>query len=133
MPYRNERPFLIVNGQRLYSPGSVPQRMPFCDRCDELTATSASLYTELPCDKWWKWFSYPRFSEQEEAFMGCENHPVEAEIHFLDGTVESFTGRLPSNRWQHWKWHIFWAVVFAAVAAFIVDLFVRLMAHLHKA
>ena len=31
--------------------------------------------------------------------MGCERHPVEPEIHFLDGQVESFI-RLPLTRWQ---------------------------------
>jgi hypothetical protein len=112
-----------MNGQRLYSPNAALQQMPFCDNCNELIGNTASVYTELAPDKWWKWLSYPRFSCEEEALMGCERHPVEPEIHFLDGTVESFTGRLPSNRWQHWKWHIFWAVVFAIVAAFVVDRF----------
>lgn len=31
--------------------------------------------------------------------MGCETHPVEDKIHFLDGRSESFT-RLPLTRWR---------------------------------
>lgn len=99
MPYRVEKPYVIVNGQRLVSPTAVPQQMPFCDTCTELAASAASLYTELPVDKWWKWFSYPKFACQEEAFMGCEKHPVESEIHFLDGRTEPYI-RLPLTRWQ---------------------------------
>ena len=99
--------------------------MPFCDRCGELAATTASLFKEVAPDKWWKWLSYPKFSEQEEAFMGCEKHPVEAEIHFLDGTVESFTGRLPLTRWQRLTgWEGILAVVLAVCAAFFVEPFV---------
>jgi len=79
MPYRMRKPFVIVNGQRLVSPNAVPQRLPFCDSCDELTHISANRYTELAPDKWWKWFSYPKFACEEEAFMGCEKHPVEPE------------------------------------------------------
>jgi hypothetical protein len=99
MPYRFQKPPIIVNGQKLFSHNADPQWMPCCDRCGELAATTAKLYTELAVDKWWKWFSYPKFSCQEEAFMGCERHPVEPEIHFLDGQVESFI-RLPLTRWQ---------------------------------
>jgi hypothetical protein len=99
MPYRVRKPYVIVNGQRLVSPGAVPQRLPFCDKCDELTATSASRFTELPVDKWCNWFAYPKFSCQEEAFMGCEKHPVVPKIHFLDGRVEQYF-RPPLTRWQ---------------------------------
>jgi hypothetical protein len=126
MPYRTHKPFIKVNGQRLYSPGAAPQQLPFCDKCDELAVTSVSLFTELACNKWWKWLSYPQFSEKKEAFMGCKEHPVEAEILFLNGTYESYTGRLPENRWQHWKWHIFWAAVFAVAVAIIPELLIRL-------
>jgi len=102
--------------------------MPFCDRCDELAATSASLYTELVPDKWWKWFSYPRFSCRPEAFMGCERHPVKSEIHFLDGRVEPFI-RLPLTRWQRLtEWDALLVAAFLAlVFAVIVELFVRLI------
>jgi hypothetical protein len=102
--------------------------MPFCDRCDELAANTASLFTELAPDKWWKWFSYPRFPEQEEAFMGCEKHPVEAEIQFLDGTVESFTGRLPVKRWQAMLKAdvLIPAVVLALLFALVADRFFHL-------
>jgi hypothetical protein len=99
MPYRVQKPYVIVNGQRLVSPTAVPQRLPFCDRCNELTATSASLYTELAVDKWWRWLSYPKFACQEEAFMGCDKHPVEPQIRFLDGRTERYI-RLPLTRWQ---------------------------------
>ena len=34
--------------------------------------------------------------------MGCERHPVEPEIRFLDGRVEPFI-RLPLTRWQRLK------------------------------
>jgi hypothetical protein len=91
MPYRVQKPYIIVNGQKLVSPGALPQRMPFCDHCNTLAATSASVYTEIPLDKWWNWFSYPRFSCEAEALMGCDQHPVEPEIRFLDGRVEPVT------------------------------------------
>jgi hypothetical protein len=116
VPYRVQKPYIIVNGQRLVSPTAVPQRLPFCDRCNELAATNASLYTELALDKWWKWFSYPKFSCRQEAFMGCEKHSVEPEIHFLDGRVERFI-RLPLKRWQRLtEWD---AIVVAAVLALV--------------
>lgn len=99
MPYRIRKPYIIVNGQRLVSPTEVPQKLPFCDQCDTLAANTASLYTELAPDKWWRWFSFPEFSCQEEAFMGCLNHPVEPEIRFLDGRAERFI-KLPPTRWQ---------------------------------
>jgi hypothetical protein len=102
MPYRMRKPFVIVNGQRLVNPSALPQRLPLCDSCDELTHISENRYTELAPDKWWKWFSYPKFACEEEAFMGCEKHPVEPEIHFLDGRVERYT-RLPLTRWQRMK------------------------------
>jgi hypothetical protein len=123
VPYRVQKPYIIVNGQRLVSPTAVPQRLPFCDRCSELAANNASLYTELAPDKWWKWFSYPKFSCQEEAFMGCEKHSVEPEIHFLDGRVEPFI-RLPLNRWRRlFEWDaLLVAAVLAVVCAGIVEL-----------
>jgi len=31
--------------------------------------------------------------------MGCERHPVHAEIRFMDGRVEPFT-QIPSARWR---------------------------------
>jgi hypothetical protein len=126
MPYRVQKPYIIVNGQKLVSPTAVPQRMPFCDRCNELAATAASVYTELPQDKWWKWFSYPRFSCQPEAFMGCERHPVEPQIRFLDGHVEPFI-RLPLTRWQRLtEWDaLFVAAVLAVLFAIIIDLLFR--------
>jgi hypothetical protein len=91
-----------------------------------LAATNASLYTELVPDKWWKWFSYPKFSCQEEAFMGCENHPVEPEIRFLDGRVERFIRR-PLTRWQRLtEWDaLLIAAVLALVFAVIVGLFLK--------
>jgi hypothetical protein len=128
VPYRVQNPYIIVNGQKLVSPTAVPQRLPFCDRCGELAATSASLYTELTLDKWWKWFSCPRFSCQPEAFMGCDRHPVESEIRFMDGRVEQFI-RLPLTRWQRLtEWDsLLLAVILALVAAGIVELFIRLI------
>ena len=104
MPYRVQKPYVIMNGQRLYSPTAVPQSMAVCDRCNELVATTASLYSELPMNKWkfWQWFSYPKFACQEEAFMGCEKHPVAPEIQFLNGETERFI-RLPLTRWQRMK------------------------------
>jgi hypothetical protein len=126
VPYRVQKPYIIVNGQRLVSPTAVPQRLPFCDRCSELAATNASLYTELAPDKWWKWFSYPKFSCQEDAFMGCEKHPVEPEIRFLDGRVERFI-RLPLTRWQRLtEWDaLLIAIVLALVFAVIVGLLLK--------
>jgi hypothetical protein len=103
MPYRVQKPYVIVNGQKLVSPTAVLQRMPFCDRCSELAATNASVYTELAPDKWFKWVSYPRFSCQPEALMGCERHPVTPEIRFLDERVKPFIGELPLKRWQRLK------------------------------
>jgi len=97
MPYRIRKPYIIVNGQRLVSPTAVPQKLPFCDQCDTLAANTASLYTELAPDKWWRWFSSPKFSCQEEAFMGCLNHPVEPEIRFLDGRAERFVKLPPTS------------------------------------
>jgi hypothetical protein len=124
VPYRVQKPYIIVNGQRLVSPTAVPQRLPFCDRCSELAATNASLYTELTPDKWWKWFSYPKFSCQEEAFMGCEKHPVEPEIRFLDGRVERFI-RLPLTKWQRLtEWD---ALLIAAVLALVFAVIVGLL------
>jgi hypothetical protein len=124
VPYRVQKPYIIANGQRLVSPNAVPQRLPFCDRCDELAATNASLYTELAPDKWWEWFSYPRFSCQEDAFMGCERHPVEPEIRFLDGRVERFI-RLPVTRWQRvTEWD---ALLIAAVLALVFAVIVGLL------
>jgi hypothetical protein len=128
VPYRIQKPYIIVNGQRLVSPIAVPQRMPFCDSCDELAATSASLYIELAPDKWWKWFSCPQFSCQPEAFLGCERHPVQSEIRFLDGRAEPFI-RLPLTRWRRLiEWDaLIVAVVLALVFAIVVELFVGLV------
>jgi hypothetical protein len=124
VPYRVQKPYIIVNGQRLVSPTAVAQRLPFCDRCSELAATNASLYTELAPDKWWKWFSYTKFSCQEDAFMGCEKHPVEPEIRFLDGRVERFI-RLPLTRWQRLiEWD---AILIAAVLALVFAVIVGLL------
>jgi hypothetical protein len=124
MPYRVRKPHIIVNGQKFVSPTAVPQRLPFCDKCNELAATNASLYTELAHDKWWKWFSYPQFSCQEEAFMGCEKHSVEPEIRFLDGRVERFI-RLPRKRWQRLiEWD---ALLIAAVLALIFAVIAELL------
>jgi hypothetical protein len=48
--------------------------------------------------------------------MGCERHPVESEIRFLDGRIEPFI-RLPLTRWQRLaEWD---ALLVAAVLAFI--------------
>lgn len=122
MPYRVKKPYIIVNGQRVAGPNFVPKRLPWCDKCDTLAATHASLFTELPLDKWWKWFSYPKFSCQDDAFMGCENHPVESEIHFLNGDVERFI-RLPLTRWQRVKEPdtLLVAIVLACVFAIIIE------------
>jgi hypothetical protein len=124
VPYRLQKPYIIVNGQKLVSPTAIPQRLPFCDSCNELAATNASVYTELDLGKWWKWFSYPRFSCQPEALMGCERHPIEPEIRFLDGRVEPYI-RLPLTRWQRLKeWPaVVLAVVFALISALILKLF----------
>jgi hypothetical protein len=122
MPYRVRRPYVIVNGQRLVSPGAGPQRLPFCDRCNELAATHASVYTEIALDRWWKWVAFPRFSRQPEALMGCEKHPVQSEIRFLDGRVEAFT-RIPSARWRRLTDRdVVWAAIFGLVFAIIFAL-----------
>ncbi len=127
MPYRIRKPYILVNGQRLVSPTAVPQQLPFCDQCDTLAANTAPLYTELAPDKWWKWFSFPRFSCQEKAFMGCEKHRVEPEVHFLDGRIEPFI-RLPLTRWQRLtEWDaLLVAGVLAVVAAILVGLLFKL-------
>jgi hypothetical protein len=126
--YRVQKPYIVVNGQRLVSPTAVPQRLPFCDKCDTLAAANACLYSERTLDKWWKWFSYPRFSCQPEALMGCERHPVAPEIRFLDGRAERFI-RLPRTRWQRLiEWDaLLTAAVLALVFAVIVELIVGLI------
>jgi hypothetical protein len=116
MPYRVQKPYIIANGQKLVRPNAVPQRLPFCDRCNDLASTNASVYTELTLTKWWKWLSYPRFAPQQEALMGCERHPVQSEVRFLDGRVEPFI-RLPSTRWQRLT---AWDVIVAAVAFAVI-------------
>jgi hypothetical protein len=128
MPYRVQKPYIIVNGQRLVSPNAVPQRLPSCDSCNELAATAEDVYTELARDKWWKWFSYPRFSCQPESLMGCERHPVRPEIRFLDGRVEPFI-RFPLTRWQRLtEWDaLLVAVVLALFFAVIIEVLVRLI------
>ena len=120
MPYRIRKPYILVNGQRLVSPTAVPQRLPFCDRCDTFAASNATLYTELP-SKWWNWFAVPKFSRQDEAFMGCADHPLEPEIWFLDGRVERFIS-LPKTRWQKLiePEHLIPAVILAVVFALLV-------------
>ena len=124
MPYPVRKPYIIVNGQRLVSPTAAPQRLPFCDRCDTLAATTANLYTELSPNKWWEWFSFPKFSCQEEAFMGCETHPVEPEIRFLNGQVERFIS-LPPTRWHRLtEWD---ALVIAAILALVFAVVVGLL------
>jgi hypothetical protein len=121
MPYRVQKPHIVVDGRRFVSPGAVPQRLPFCDRCSELAASHAGVYTEVALDRWWKWFSYPRFSCQPEALMGCERHPVQAEIRFLDGHVEPFT-RMPLARWRRLtERDVILAAVLAVVFAVIVE------------
>lgn len=54
--------------------------------------------------------------------MGCERHPVEPEIRFLDGRVERFISR-PVTRWQRLtEWDaLFVAAILAAVFAVVVD------------
>jgi hypothetical protein len=123
VPYLVRKPYIIVNGQRL-CPTAAPQRLPFCDRCDALAAATANLYTELSPNKWWEWISFPRFSCQEEAFMGCEAHPVEPEIRFLDGRVERFIS-LPPTRWQRLTQRD--AIVVAAILALVFAVVVRLL------
>lgn len=125
VPYRIEKPYIIVNGQRVVSPTATPQRLPFCDRCDILAATSACLYTELP-PKWRQWLSFPRFSSQEEAFMGCKAHPVEPEIRFLDGRVERLD-KIPPTRWQRLTdpYALVLAVIFAIVFAVVVGFLLK--------
>ena len=58
--------------------------------------------------------------------MGCERHPVEAEIRFLDGRVEPFI-RIPLTRWQRLtEWDaLLVAALLALVFAVIVGLFDR--------
>jgi hypothetical protein len=56
--------------------------------------------------------------------MGCEKHPVEAEIRFLDGRVERFI-RLPFTRWQRLtEWD---AILIAAVLALVFAVIVGLL------
>jgi hypothetical protein len=58
--------------------------------------------------------------------MGCERHPVEPEIRFLDGRVERFI-RLPLTRWQQlFKWDALLLAAFLALFfAVIVELFLH--------
>ena len=56
--------------------------------------------------------------------MGCERHPVNPEIRFLDGRVEPFI-RIPLTRWQRLtEWDallvagvlaLFFALIFAVI------------------
>ena len=56
--------------------------------------------------------------------MGCERHPVEPEIRFLDGRVERFI-RLPLTRWQRvTEWD---ALLIAAVLALVFAVIVGLL------
>ena len=59
--------------------------------------------------------------------MGCERHPVESEIHFLDGRIEPFT-RLPSTRWQRLAERD--ALIVAAVLALVFAVLVELLGSL---
>jgi hypothetical protein len=119
---------VIFKGRKLFFPVAGPQRVPVCDTCSELAATNADVYTEFAADKLWKWFSYPRFSCQAEAFMGCERHPVGPEIRFLDGRVEPYIRR-PPTRWQRLtEWDALLVAAFLAIFfAIIVELFVGLI------
>jgi len=54
--------------------------------------------------------------------MGCERHPVEPKIRFLDGRVEPFI-RLPLTRWQRRKWDLFVAALPALVFGVIFAVF----------
>ena len=59
--------------------------------------------------------------------MGCERHPVESEIRFLDGRVEPFI-HLPLTRLQRLTgWDAVVAAVLALIFAVIVDLLFRLI------
>lgn len=52
--------------------------------------------------------------------MGCERHPVEPEIRFLDGRGELFI-RLPLTRWQRLtEWD-------SVVVAFVLAVFVAVI------
>jgi hypothetical protein len=129
VPYRDDRRgYVIVGGQRVVPPNFVPQRLPWCDKCDTLAANNATRFTELAPDKRWKWFSYPKFLREDEAFMGCANHPVESLIYFLDGRVEPFI-RLPLTRWQRLteKDALIVASVLAVVFAVIIGLLLKLL------
>ncbi len=56
--------------------------------------------------------------------MGCEKHPVEPAIRFLDGRVERFI-RLPLTRWQRLtEWD---ALLIAAVLALVFAVIVGLL------
>jgi hypothetical protein len=119
VPHRVQKPPVIFRGQKLVVP-TAAQRVPVCDSCNELAATYADVHSELAPDKWWKWFSYPRFLCQPEALMGCEMHRVQPEIRFHDGRVQLFI-ELPLTRWQRLKeWP---AVVLALIFALILKLF----------
>lgn len=48
--------------------------------------------------------------------MGCERHPVQSEIRFLDGRVEPFI-RFPMTRWQRLT---AWDVIVAAVVFAVI-------------
>lgn len=124
MPWRIRKPYIIVNGQRLVSPNEPAKRLPWCDQCDTLAANNAPLYTELAPDRWWKWLSFPKFSCEDEAFMGCANHPVEAKVKYLDGRVEPFVS-LPHTRWK--KLTEPYALVLAVLAAIVVGVVLKLV------
>jgi hypothetical protein len=61
--------------------------------------------------------------------MGCEKHPVESEIRFLDGRVERFINQLPCTRWQRLtEWDtLFVALILAMFFAVVVELVSRLL------
>lgn len=59
--------------------------------------------------------------------MGCDKHPVHAEIRFLDGHAEPFT-RVPPARWRRLtERDVVNAALFALVFAVIVEAVVILI------
>jgi hypothetical protein len=108
VPYRIEKPYIILNRQRMIIPTATPQRLPFCDRCDTLAATSACLYTELP-PKWWQWLSFPKFSNS-----------------FHERRVDRFD-KIPPTRWQRLTdpYALVLAVIFAVFFAVVVGFLLK--------
>ena len=53
--------------------------------------------------------------------MGCDEHPVHAEIRFFDGRVEPFS-RVPPVRWRRLtERDVVYAALFALVFAVIIE------------